>query len=216
VEKIVQFEKLASENLSIAESNRKVAKRLKSLAKSELDRSKAMSQLVKKELEMTKIRKEVAEEMKNLVEEKLKLKDSGVLKFSDTELKKEIQLSIYNGKVAIMQKLIAENQQKLADLEEEIAKERQKYAKETLNFAKKREDLSKKLNAYINTIKEESSDNQILKAKKSCEKLQQDLIKEKKTLLLKEKEIKMMEIRLANLERELSAKFSELEQIRNS
>jgi hypothetical protein len=216
LEKLVQFEKLASENLVIAENDKKLAKKLKTLAKSELEKSKAITQLVKKELQVTKIRKEVAENIKDLVEEKLKLKDGGVLKFSDDELRKEISFSIYTGKIAIVQKLIAENQQEIANLEGKIAGERQKYANDTLNFSKKREELSKKLMTYVNAVKEKLPDKQILKAKKGCERLQQDLIKEKKKILLKEGEIKLIEKELANLERELSLKFSELERIRNS
>ena len=216
MEKLVQFEKLASENLIIAENDKKVAKKLRTLAKSELENSKAIAQLVKKEMQLTKIRKEVAENIKDLVEQKLKLKDGGVLKFSDEELRKEISFSIYNGKIAVILKLIADNQQEIADLEQKIAEDRQKYAQDSLNFAKKREELSKKLLIYVNAVKEKVPDKQILKAKKGCEKLQQDLIKEKKEILLKEGKIKDLERELAELEKKLSLKFSELETIRNS
>ncbi len=215
MEKLVQFEKLASENLVIAESDKKLAKKLKNLAKSELEKSKAISQLVKKELQLTRIRREVAENIKDLVDSKLKLKDGGILRFSDEELKKDISFSIYNGKIAVIQKLIAENQQLIANLEEKIADQRQKYAQDTLDFAKKREELSKRLFLYVNTIKDKAPDKQISKAKKGCEKLQQDLIKEKKSLLLKEGEIRINEKKLADLEKELSLKYSELERIRN-
>jgi hypothetical protein len=216
MEKLIQFEKLASENLLIAENDKRLAKKLKSLAKSELERSKAMSQLVKKELQLTKIRKEVAENIKDLVEEKLKLKENGVLKFSNEELRKEINFSIYTGKIAIVQKLIAENEQEIAKLERVIALVRQKYAEDTLTFAKKREELSKKLLLYIKAVKEKQPDAVIMKTKKGCKNMQQELIKKKKLLLLKEGDIRMKENNLSDLEKKLGLKFSELERIRHS
>ena len=216
MEKLVQFEQLASENLTIAESDKKLAKTLKILAKSELEKSKAMTQLVKKELQLTKIREEVAVNMKDLVEEKMKLKEGGILKFSDEELRKEIKLSINTGKIAIIQKFLAEDQQVIADLEGKIADSREKYARDSLNFAKKRVDLSKKIIQYVNAVKDNLPDKQITKAKKGCEMLQQELIKDKKKSLIIEEEIKNLEKELADSEKELSLKFSELEAIRNT
>lgn len=203
-------------NSLIAKNDIKLAKKLKKLAKSELERSKARNLLVKKDKKFTKLRREVAVDIKDFVEEKLEIRKNGALKFSEDELKKEITKSIYNGKMAIFQEALNDLYLKIADIDKIIAQKRQKYATNALDLAKEREQLSKKLLIYIKTVRENLPEEEVLKAKRECENLKKKLLLEGKELLEKEGEIKRKENELADLEREVGLKFSELEKIRPS
>ncbi len=216
MEKIVQIENFATDNLELADSDEKLAKKMKKLAKSELKISKILNLLTKSEAKLNQLSVEIAETIKESVEKKMEVIKKGILKLSEDEIKQEIKDSLYTGKVALIQNVLTDLNRQKADLEQEISIQRNSYADEKINLAKKQRSYSEKLREYINSIKRKSPQETSSQIKEECEKIKNILIESKKAVKMLENSVKQLVGKLASLEKEMASNISDLEKIRRS
>ena len=215
MEELIQIEKAAEEHLTIAGIEKNLSNKMKSLAKSELKQSKANETLAQKEFDLAKIRKEFAETNIDLVDHKLKIRQGGVLVFKEDEIKNNVNISIYNGKLAQIHEKFADVNKKIADLEKIIAEKRESIAYLILNVARIRVILARKQFVYIKSVRNQLMQEKIIKVEKEIETLSKDLFNERIKLKTQEEEIKKKENKLAELNKEASLILSEREKIRH-
>jgi len=215
MEDLIQIEKAAEEHLTIAGIEKNLSNKMKSLAKSELKQSKANETLAQKEFDLAKIRKEFAETNIDLVDHKLKIRQGGVLVFKEDEIKNNVNISIYNGKLAQIHEKFADVNKKIADLEKIIAEKRESIAYLILNVARIRVILARKQFVYIKSVRNQLMQEKIIKVEKEIETLSKDLFNERIKLKTQEEEIKKKENKLAELNKEASLILSEREKIRH-
>ena len=215
MEDLIQIEKAAEEHLTIAGIEKNLSNKMKSLAKSELKQSKANETLAQKEFDLAKIRKEFAETNIDLVDHKLKIRQGGVLVFKEEEIKNNVNISIYNGKLAQIHEKFADVNKKIADLEKIIAEKRESIAYLILNVARIRVILARKQFVYIKSVRNQLMQEKIIKVEKEIETLSKDLFNERIKLKTQEEEIKKKENKLAELNKEASLILSEREKIRH-
>ncbi|MFX1297736.1 MAG: hypothetical protein ACFFD2_23175 [Promethearchaeota archaeon] len=215
MEDLIQIEKAAEEHLTIAGIEKNLSNKMKSLAKSELKQSKANETLAQKEFDLAKIRKEFAETNIDLVDHKLKIRQGGVLQFKEDEIKNNVNISIYNGKLAQIHEKFADVNKKIADLEKIIAEKRESIAYLILNVARIRVILARKQFVYIKSVRNQLMQEKIIKVEKEIETLSKDLFNERIKLKTQEEEIKKKENKLAELNKEASLILSEREKIRH-
>lgn len=215
MEELIQIEKAAEEHLIIARIEKNLSNKMKSLAKSELKQSKANETLAQKEFDLAKIRKEFAETNINLVDHKLKIRQGGVLVFREEEIKNNVNISIYNGKLAHIHEKFADINKQIADLEKNIAEKRESLAYLILNIAKIRVILARKQSLYIKSVRNQLVQEKIIKVEKEIETLSKNLFNDRMKLKTQEEEIKKKENELAELNKVACLILSEREKIRH-
>jgi hypothetical protein len=229
LEEIEKLRNKAEENLKLAREETSAAKSLAVLAKSEIARAKARENLTHKKLELAKIQDELAEKTRKLVENKIKLKNEGLLEFVEEELKREQADAVHNEKVAEIEKGIAETNHKIADKEVEIAKEKENLSKEKMDVAKEREKLGKLTLEYGKALethqarqkegiaeKIHEAQDKLKKAQGAYSDHQAKLVREIKDVYDKQQKIWNKENELSDIRKILSEKIGELEKIRHA
>lgn len=214
MEDLNQIERAAEEHLTLAGIEKNLSNKMKNLAKSELKQSKANEALAQKEFDLAKIRKEFADSNVDLVDHKLKIRQGGVLVFKEEEIKNNVNISIYNGKLAQIHEKFGDINKKIAQLEKIVAEKREDIAYLILNIAKIRVILARKQFTYIKSVRNELAQEKIIKVEKEIETLSKDLFNERMKLITQEEEIKKNENELAELNKAACWILSEREKIR--
>ncbi len=213
MEDIENIEKIANENLILAENEKNLLNDVKSFAQKEIKKAKARENLVRNEIELAEIREEYAKKSKVFLVEKEKLKS--LLDLSEGNLKYEENQAIYNTKVALAQKKIAEIHKKIASIELKIADERLVIYRIRLNKVKARSELGKYQLKYVKLVNNDAPEVKSTRVKTICEEQQVKIKKLDKELYEKYSEITNLQNKLADLKKELSFAINEREKIRS-
>ncbi len=209
-----ELEKIALENINLAEIEKEVALKFNKTVSLEYKRAKNRKNFVISAIGLNKNRKSLAKKFKNIINRKREISIEGILEFTKRDLEIEENFAIYYDLLADVQIQISEIQNKIADLEIEIAKDRLKIAYETNYAAQERNKLGKKQLAFINAVKENKSLKKQNKLRDDYLSLHETLIKDRKDITNDMKLLENLENLLADLNKELSIKLSEREKVR--
>lgn len=214
METLKKFETMSQENLKLAKQEKELAKESLLVGKSEMKRAKARETLVKEELELARIKREWAEKKINLVIEKRNLKKKGYIDIEELDLKTEEETALYNQKVAIIQEQITQISSDTAYLERKIAKRIISLTDDKLDAAKERERLAKVQGKYAKDLNEKAPESKLSLDIEEITYQENALTKARNRIIDMENEIRLKQIELANLKKDLSTKLSEREKIR--
>ncbi|MBN1802580.1 MAG: hypothetical protein JW891_13795 [Candidatus Lokiarchaeota archaeon] len=207
------LEKIANENLILAENEKKLLEDSKNFAQKEIKKAKARENLVKNELELAEIRENYAQKSKNFLVEKEKLKS--LLNLSEDNLKYEENQAIYNKKVSLAQKKIAEVHKKISSIEMAIAGERLGIYRIRLNKVKARTELSKFQHKYVKLVNNDAPEIKCSRVKNEYEDRQAKIKQLDEELHKKYAEITTLQNKLADFKKELAIAITEREKIRS-
>jgi hypothetical protein len=212
MENTENLERIATEHIKIAKNEKQIAMELRKKAKNQINKSKAREDLAQRGIELAKVRKELSEKTKNLIKNKIAVKE--LLDYSDLGLKVEEDQAVYNEKLAEIQIEIAGIHKKIARIERKLAEENKKLIEEKISNANLREKLGKKLLSYTKILRSGASDEKKKSAKEIYLSQQQNLIKSDNKIVEKSEDIKKIQISLSDSKKELSQKLSEREKIK--
>ncbi|MFX1236872.1 MAG: hypothetical protein ACFFAS_20550 [Promethearchaeota archaeon] len=213
IEDLENLDKIARENLILAQNEEKLLPDLKKFSIQQMKKSKSRESLVKNELELADIREEYARKSKEFLNKKEAVKK--LLDLSEANLKYEENQSIYNQKVAVAHRKIAGIHKQISEIEKSIAEERLKIYNIRFDKVKIRKSLGKKQLKYINQVNKDAPEIKTSKLKEDFQSLQAKLNGLDEQLGKKFADISTFQNKLAELKKQLSNAFSEREKIRS-
>ncbi|MFX1386697.1 MAG: hypothetical protein ACFE9M_05725 [Promethearchaeota archaeon] len=206
MEKIFNVNLKANENIIIAKKEKLVALELRKLAKNLLKKVKTREAFVKKETKLAQIRKNLVENNKSVLENKIKSKE--LLKFPEEDLKNEKVFINYHENAAENQLELAKYHKEIAKLEEKLAKSKIELANSKMVAANIRISLGKLQLKYLNAVQKKLPEK-AMTIKASYKRKREDLNSHLKELKDIEDEIKLYQNDITNL----TSKFSNLEKM---
>jgi len=212
MENISDIELRAFENSIIGKKEISFANELKRMAKEELKKAEKREEFMRSKLSVAKIREDLAEQNKKLVDHKLKSKH--LIQASEVALKHDQEFTVFNEKMAKLQREIANIHKEIAQQERKVAERRIDLAKEKIDLGKKRISISKKQLAFVKAIKAIKKDDKIRDIKSSYENEQKELNDARNDTLEIEKDIRKNVNKIADLKGKLALKLTESEKIR--
>ena len=201
MEKIINLDLNAKENIIIASKEELVALELKKLAKNLLKRVKTRKNFAEKEIKLAEIRKSMVDNNYKLLENKINSRE--ILDFSEDVIKKEREFIDYHEKIAENQLNLAKLHKEIAELEEKLAKSKIILANSKLNVAKTRLKIGKLQQKFVNVVQKKTPEKaKIIKHlyKEEEEKLNHQL----KDVIEKENQVKMLQNDIAKITNKLS------------
>jgi len=215
IENIEKLEREAEENLNIAQHEISIARKIKELAKIQLKQSKARENLFNNELKIAKIREKLARKKMEISNKKRKLKEDGILSFSEDELIGEGNYAIFYENLAKLQLSLAKIHEKIVEIERKTIGNKKAISNIRFNLAKELKVLTKKINYYITTIRTNKPSEIISKAKAEIQEKRKQITLIKKGLTEEENKLKSRQNKIADLKKELSLNLAEQEKIRH-